>query len=102
MNKSNDIINSFSPHLFWDIDIQELDMEKHKSYIVGRVIDYGKLKDWKIINTYYSPEQLREIVLNLRSLLPQSLSFVSTIFQIPVEQFRCYKQSQLNPQHWNF
>ena len=82
--------------------MQELDMDKHKSYIVGRVIDYGKMQDWRIINAYYSKEQLREIVLNLRTLLPQSLSFVSTVFQIPVEQFRCYEQTQLKPLHWNF
>lgn len=34
-----DIKSKFSKNLFWDINICNLDMEKHARYIIGRVLE---------------------------------------------------------------
>ncbi|MDR1679856.1 MAG: hypothetical protein LBR81_08800 [Prevotellaceae bacterium] len=34
---------SFSKNLFWDIDLSDLDMEKHAAYIVDRVLDLWQM-----------------------------------------------------------
>jgi hypothetical protein len=47
MNKNNISLKDFSPHLFWDVDAETLDLEKHKTYIIRRVMEYGKLNDWQ-------------------------------------------------------
>lgn len=36
-------INSMSPHLFWDVDVNSIEFDKHKAYIVQRVLEYGLL-----------------------------------------------------------
>jgi len=92
----------FSEHLFWDIDIKELEMEKHKEFIVERVLDYGYLNDWLLIKEYYSLERLATIAKNIRNLMPKSLSFISSITDTQITDYRCYKLAQSNPQHWNF
>ena len=93
---------NFSEHLFWDVDESELDMDKHKEFILERVLDYGSLKDWLIVKDYYSLLQLAEIAKNIRSLMPKSLSFISTVTDTQITDYRCYKLAQSNPPHWNF
>ena len=92
----------FSEHLFWDVDETEFDMDKHKEFIVGRVLDYGFMKDWILIKEYYSLTQLAEIAKNIRSLMPKSLSFIATITNTQITDYRCYKLAQSTPPHWNF
>ena len=96
----NDI--KFSKHLFWDIELSELDMEKHQAFIVARVLDYGTMQDWLFTRNYYGIERLRDIALNLRSLDRKSLSFIATVTHTPENQFRCYKLLQSKNLHWYF
>ena len=92
----------FSENLFWDVDENELDMEKNKEFIVSRVLDYGFWNDWLIIKEYYSLERLAVIAKSVRCLMPKSLSFIAAITDTQITDYRCYKLAQSNPPHWNF
>ena len=35
------MITQFSPNLFWDVNSADLDIDKHKAYIVERVLERG-------------------------------------------------------------
>lgn len=94
--------SSFSPNLFWDTDMNDLDMDKHAAFIVGRVLDYGVMQDWLYIKNYYGLDRLRDIALDIRSMERESLSFIATVTNTPKEQFRCYKQQQSKETHWYF
>nr|WP_129732211.1 hypothetical protein [Parabacteroides goldsteinii] len=98
----DNIINQFSPHLFWDIDRNKLDWNKHRAYIVERVLEYGTLSDWKFLRSYMSIDEIASFAKNFRQLDPKTLSFISTISNTPKEEFRCYITKQSIPQHWNF
>lgn len=95
-------IEDFSKHLFWDVDKNTLDLEKHKRYIINRVLDYGLMKDWRLIHEYYGIDRIGEIATEIRDLDPKSLSFVSLLSGIPIDKFRCYTNKQLSPPHWHF
>ncbi|MCX8480718.1 MAG: hypothetical protein ORN58_02240 [Sediminibacterium sp.] len=86
--------------IFWDTDFNKLDLVKHKFYIIERVLMYGFYTDWQFIRNYYGDNAIKEVALQTRDLDPKTLSFLSTIFDIPKQQFRCYKYKQLNPTHW--
>lgn len=90
-------IRDFSPHLFWDIDRNKLDLEKNKAQIIKRVIEYGLLKDWKLLQQHYGLEQIGNVSKELRSLDEKSLNFISVITGIPKESFRCYTLKQSLP-----
>lgn len=96
------IINQFSSHLFWDIDRDKLDWNKHRMYIVERVLEYGVLSDWKLLRSCMSIEEITSFAKKIRQLDPKTLSFISTISHTPKEEFRCYTTKQSIPQHWNF
>jgi hypothetical protein len=92
----------FSKNLFWDVDENDLDMDKHKEFIVERVLDYGFMNDWLVIKKYYSLDTLGEIAVRIRNLTPKSLSFISLVTNTKITDYRCYKLAQSNPPHWNF
>jgi hypothetical protein len=94
--------DAFSKNLFWDTDPAALDMERHAKYIVERVLDYGSWNDWLLVRNYYGLERLKTIALEIRSMFPESLSFIATVTQTPEEQFRCYTQIHSKNKHWNF
>lgn len=94
-------INDFSPHLFWDVDLSAFDLDTYKEFMVGRVVEYGTLKDWELLKSLYGKEKIKDISLNLRSLDPLALSFLATIFEINKTEFRCYKYRQSVQNYWN-
>lgn len=94
-------IISMSPHLFWDVDVNTLDMDKHQTYIVQRVLEYGLMDDWKKLKNTLGLEEIVHTCKNLRSLDPKALAFISLISKTPIEEFRCYTTRQSNPTLWN-
>lgn len=92
----------FSDYLFWDIDRTTLDLDSKVRYVIGRVVTHGMLKDWNLIKTYYGLERIKNEMLQERYLDKRSLSFLSCIFELPKEQFRCYTTQQSTPTHWDF
>jgi hypothetical protein len=93
---------SFSPNLFWDVDITALDFDKNKRYIIQRVLEYGTLSDWMIIKNFYGIDTISKEMQKVRTLDNISLSFICTIANLKKEDFRCYTLKQSQPQHWNF
>lgn len=98
---SNFSVKEFSPHLFWDMDRSKIDFEKSKSQIIFQVVEYGLMSDWLLIQKIYSPEILKEVTLNLRTLDKVTLAFLSHYFKINKTEFRCYTTSQSTENFWN-
>lgn len=94
-------INDFSQHLFWDIDLNDFDLEKHKAHLIQRVLEYGKMNDWQLLKKLYGLDTIKEVSLNLRCLDAVTLAYLSAIFNINKTEFRCYKHKQLYPNLWN-
>jgi len=92
-------LEDLSRHLFWDVNINELDLQKNRKQIIHRVLDYGLMDDWYIIQNYYGIKEIAEIALTIKDLDKKSASFISLISKIPKEKFLCY---QSTPTHWNF
>ena len=91
----------FSGHLFWDVCLDEVDMEVHASFVVQRVLEYGTMSDWHLLRAYYGLDHIVALCQSMRSLDPVCLSFISAISQTPKEQFRCYHTKQSMHTPWN-
>lgn len=64
-----------SPHLFWDTDPNGVDPERHAAWLVKRVLEYGRWKDWKTLVETYGRARLVEITSEIRSLEPRAAAF---------------------------
>ena len=95
-------IDGFSPYIFWDADRELIDPELNAPYVVRRVLEYGQYSDWMHLLDYYGLMQIVEVSKKLRSLEPRALSFISTVSNTPINQFRSYNTRQSIPEHCNF
>jgi hypothetical protein len=91
-----------SKTLFWDTDLQQVNWDEHARFVIERVLTRGGLEDWREILHYYGLDKIKAESLQMRYLDKLTLNFCCTLFSIPKEQFRCYKQPQSIQQLWQF
>lgn len=91
-----------SPVLFWDVDYNSIDFNKHAPFIIQRVLELGTLDDFFEVRDFYGKPKMKQIIRKLRCLDERTLSFCSIYFNIKPEEFRCYTQKQLKQEHWNY
>lgn len=92
---------SLRPSLFWDVDVKTIDLQKHRISVIERITLRGRWDEFKAMLDFYGKEAVKNTLLEIRYLDKVTLSFSSTIFDVPKSEFRCYKLAQLNPEHWN-
>jgi hypothetical protein len=95
-------ISNLTPHIFWDVDIKTIDLEKNGVFVLQRVLQYGLLKDWQLIKSVLGTEKLKSIAVKIPSLDDVSISFLSNLLQIEKSEFKCYKNRQSNQNYWNY
>lgn len=102
MKSKQSQLNSFSPHIFWDVNIHKLDVSRSKRLIVQRVLDYGLMEDWKVLLKMYGVSEISKTAVSLREIDKKSASFVALLSKIPLEKFVCFTSKQSIPEHLNF
>ena len=73
----------FSKYLFWDSNPENIDIPKHKRYIVERVLTRGSLEDFYMLLKLYSSEEIKEAITKSKELDPKTVNFCSLYFNIP-------------------
>ena len=96
------MITAFSKHLFWDIDINTFDVEKNARWLIERVVTRGFYSDWLLLKNTYDADRIKTEALQIRALDKKSLNFLSKFFNLPIENFRCFKQTQSTKTHWSY
>ena len=95
-------LSQLSPVLFWDIDREHMDVERHSAGLIQRVLEYGTLQDWRLTRDFYGMERIVSDCKLLRSLDPMALSFICAMSDTKIEDYRCYQFRQSTPELWNF
>lgn len=80
----------FNPLLFWDAG--EVDIRKHKRYIIERVINFGDEKDIKELRRLYSDSEIISTIKISKNIKKKAANFWAIYFNIPVEEIRCLKK----------
>ncbi|GHV95647.1 hypothetical protein AGMMS50293_19670 [Spirochaetia bacterium] len=91
--KDKAILNTLSPYLFWDCNINMLDPDIDKKLILERVFTRGTENDEKKVFAYYGNESIKNTILDIKYFDKKTLNYLSIVFDISKEEFRCYKQS---------
>ncbi len=91
-----------SKQAFWDVDMEMIDYDKNARYVVEKVIERGKSKDFDNLLDYYGFEKVGKLALQANWLSDMSINFCCTLFKVKPTDFKCYAKKQLNRQHWDF
>lgn len=102
MSSDKKILNKLSDHLFWDIDISEIDIEKNSRFIIKKVLQYGLYTDWKLLKQLYGIDFITKVASQISDLDKRTASFLSVVGDLPKQNFKCYSTKPSTPQHWNF
>jgi hypothetical protein len=88
-------LSTLSPHIFWDVNQEELNWAKHQDFIVQRILEYGVWDDFLALKNALGLQKIGEISKGLRSLDRVSMHFVATITNSKLNEFRCYTSTPL-------
>ena len=94
--------DQFSENLFWDVQFEDIDFQKHAPYVVQRILEYGADQDWRQLVSIYGFNRIGAEAMKLRSLEPRAMSFIAAITNHSKEDFRCYILKQSNQQPWTY
>jgi hypothetical protein len=94
----NILMKQFSPHLFWDMNVDAFDAQRDKVLIIERVMNYGFETDERLLYHLYSVNTIKRIITRLNSLNERTISYLSMVFGIKEEKFKCYGKI---PSHLN-
>lgn len=87
--------------LFWDVDIRKFNIDRNAAWIIQRVLEYGTMKDWMILEGHFGVDKIASYAQTLRTLDPVALSFLCFISGTKKEDYRCYHFAQSFPTLWN-
>ena len=76
-------------HLLWDVDRNKLDLQKHKKFIIERVLKFGTPKEVRWLLATYAEADIIQVVKSSRSLDKKTANFWAVHFAIPSEEILC-------------
>jgi nicotinamide mononucleotide adenylyltransferase len=88
----------FDKRIFWDVNFEQLDYDAKASFVIERVFERGDVEDIRQCRRYYGDEKVAEALLKAKYLPEHRMHLAAAVIDKPVEQFRCYKLRQLNPE----
>lgn len=91
------LISMIPSRLFWDVDVESLDPEKNKHYIIPRIMDRGDLEEVRLIMSYYGKQVIKDVLLEAPYLDIKTISFFANYFNCSRDDFRAYRRKGLNP-----
>jgi len=89
----SNILSKLSEYLFWDCNINLLDPNIDRKLILERVFSRGTENDEKEVLNYYGKNIVKNTILDIKYFDKKTLNYLSIVFNIPKEEFKCYKYS---------
>ena len=83
-------IPSWMKHYFWDTDINTLDLDKNRVFIIERLLNVGNEKTLSWVFENYSINSVRDAVQTSRGLSLKTARCWQNYFNLKEEEMRCF------------
>jgi hypothetical protein len=90
------------PRIFWDVDATKMDFELRANFIIERVFERGDVQDIRNCRRYYGDEKVAAALTKAKWLSLQTIYLASAVFNNPLTDYRCYREAQSNPAHFQY
>jgi hypothetical protein len=91
-----------SKQAFWDVNMDNIDYDKHAVHVVEKVIERVKAEYFNNILRFYGFDRVRDLALQASWLSVISINFCCNLFKVKPTDFKCYEKKQSNRLHWDF
>lgn len=75
MKKPGQIRPNINPALLWEYDWEKIDIEKSAALIIERVIQRGRLSDWRAMVSFFGKAACRQVAQKSRQLSRKDQAF---------------------------
>lgn len=82
----------FRKTLFWDVDLNKIDLKKNARFVIGRVLDFGDLEDFRVIRKLYGPKKIKQAALEHVFESPRSTNFWELILKLSPQSLSCTRK----------
>lgn len=89
---------SFLKRYFWDVEFGELDLQKHRLYVLNRILNYGDEKAIAWMWKNFKNSEIKYALSNFRDFSQKSANFWALILNLPREKVLCLKRLSLKEQ----
>lgn len=89
-----------NPALFYSYDFFKIDFDQSYFIIIEQVLSKGNWKEFKATLLYYGKEKMKMVAKESRILDPKSVYFLSSYFQISLNEFYSFKSLTEKKNHW--
>ena len=79
--------------ILWDVEVNKLDIKRHKRFIIERIIKYGNEKDVKWMLETYSLKEIGEVVKKSKNIDRKSANYWALRLNIPREEVYCLRNT---------
>jgi hypothetical protein len=88
----------FEKCIFWDVNLDKLDIDEKADFVIARVFERGDVEDIRKCRRYYGDEKIEKVILNVKFLPEHRLNLAAVLINHEITELRCYKLRQLNPE----
>ena len=71
--------------IFWDTDVEQLDLEKNKPFIIARMLEKGGMRGMIWVEAVYPTEDIVNVLRHRRDLSPIVRNYYLSRYHIPQE-----------------
>ena len=82
---------------FWDVNLDELDLQKHRRFIIERLLNEGNHHTLKWLFEVYDEAELKDAVCKSRGLNMKTALFWQKYFGLRKEEMRCFGMLSMVP-----
>jgi hypothetical protein len=88
-------IPQFARRYFWDADAKKLDADKHATYIIERLLEWGNPQTARWLLSRYSRRKIISVLEKTRALSRMSANFWMVYFGLPRNKIRWFSKLAL-------
>lgn len=77
--------------VFWDTNLEDLDLEKNKAFIISRLYNKGGFDGMVFVHKNYSDEDVIETAKSRRDLHPIVANYLKTIYALEEDEMAYYR-----------
>lgn len=96
MDKNKAKIPHWMKPYFWDVNLEDLDINEHSIYIIERLLNEGDHHTLSWVFQTYSEEMIREAVIVGRGLSRKTARCWQNYFELKEEEMRCFGRFLIN------
>lgn len=76
------MLREMSP-IFWDTDIEQLDMDVNHRYIIARLLNMGGMRGYFWVRDHYSAAAIADTLTHRRDIRPIQQNFMAEQYGVP-------------------